>query len=254
MLAQDRYQKILELLEQNDSVRVSNLIKIFNVSMETIRRDLDHLEKKGLLKKVYGGAVRERINTNQASFNVREKEFIEEKQEIAKIAIRYITEGQSIALNSGTTTLEIAKLLKINFEKLTILTNSVAIALELSDMSKYTIILCGGIFNGEEYSLAGEFALENISKFRIDTAFISVSGISLLDGFTDHNLDEIQIQRKLIEISQQVFMLSDSSKFDTLSLLKLCDISKADMIITDSKLNDNILNKYKANDIEVINK
>lgn len=254
MLAQERYQQILVMLEKESSVKVSKLMKMFDVSIETVRRDLEYLEKEGYLKRVYGGAVLENVNTKQVNFKTRENEYIEEKKEISDIAVRFIREGQSIALDSATTTLEIAEAIKKKFERLTVLTNSIVIASELSDMEKYTIILCGGILKSEEFSLVGDLAISHIGTFHIDTAFIGASGISLKEGITDYDIDQLSIQKKIIEVSQQNIIVADSSKFDRVSLSKICDLDKIDMIITDSKLKPKILEKYLEHGIEVINK
>lgn len=254
MLAQERYEKILELLEKDRSVKVSMLTKLFNVSIETVRRDLEYLEKEGHLKRVYGGAVLEKINNRLLSFENREKESIEEKKEIAKIAMDFIKEGQSIAIHAGTTNLEIARELKKNFKQLTVLTNSLSIFNELSDMEKYTLILTGGIFKKDEFSLVGTMAENNITQYRVDTAFISPTGVSLSAGLTDYLFDEINIMQKSMEISHEVIVLADSSKFDAISLVKICDLEQINVIITDSKLKKNILDKYLKNGIEVVNK
>lgn len=114
MLAQERQDYILDVIGKEGSVKVSKLTKIFDVSIETIRRDLEALEKQGFLKRVYGGAILKKNTIDKLNFSNRENEFKEEKKEIAKIAIRYIEEGQSIALNDGTTSIEIARELKKN--------------------------------------------------------------------------------------------------------------------------------------------
>ncbi|MCY6483384.1 DeoR/GlpR family DNA-binding transcription regulator [Clostridium aestuarii] len=254
MLAQERYEQILSILEKDNSVKVSKLTKLFNVSIETVRRDLEYLEKEGLLKRVYGGAVLKEVNSKQLSFQSRKKEYIEEKNEIAEVAAGFVTEDQSIAMDAGTTNLEIIKVLKKKFERLTILTNSLMIANELADMDKYTVILTGGIIKNDEFSLVGAIAESNISNFNIDTAFINVNGISLKDGITDCMFEQLQIQKKMIEVSQKVIILADSSKFDTVSLLKICDLDQVNMIVTDSKLKQNVFEKYTRNGIEVVNK
>lgn len=257
MLAEERYQKIISMLESEGSVKVSNLIKLFGVSIETVRRDLEYLEAQGYLKKVYGGAIAENkaIKSNvYTSFTSREIKNINEKHEIASLAIRNVSEDQSLALDSGTTTFEVARELKKNFQRLTILTNSIKIANELADMDKYTIILTGGILKNDEYSLVGDIALDNIGKFNIDCSFISVSGISLNNGFTDWRMDEIQIQRKMMEISKQTMVLADSGKFGEVSLLKICDVNQVDAIITDSNLKTDIYDKYTKNGVNIINR
>ena len=254
LLAEERYEKILEMLEKDRSVKVSMLTKMFGVSIETIRRDLEHLEKQGLLERVYGGAVLSKISSRQLPFKTREKEHLEEKQEIAEIASRFISEGQSIAVDASTTAFEVVKVLKSKFQRLTVLTNSLHVANELSNMEKYTVILAGGILKNEELSLSGMLTEYAISQFNIDTAFIGVSGISLKDGLTDYMFDQLPIQRKMIEVSQQSIVLAHSNKFDTSSLIKICDIDEINMIITDSKIKPNVLERYQKAGIDIINK
>lgn len=251
MLAQDRYKKIMEILENDNSVKVSALIKLFNVSIETVRRDLEHLEGEGYLKRVHGGAVLEKIGSIENSFNSREREYQEQKLQIGEIASRFIKEGQSIAMDVSTTNYEIAKVLKKKYNKLNILTNSISIAMELSDMENYTIILSGGILRKFEYSLIGELAENNMSNFHVDTAFISMSGISLREGLTDYGFGEVRVKKTMMQAAQEVIVVADSSKFDTVSLLKVCDFSDINMIITDSNLKPVILDKYLKNGVSI---
>jgi DeoR/GlpR family transcriptional regulator of sugar metabolism len=252
LLAEDRKDTIMQILEDEGSVKVSKLIKLFDVSIETVRRDLEALEKKGSLKRVYGGAVIEKSKVKQMSYDKREKKFIEEKKEIAQNAIKYIQEGQSIALNNSTTNIEIARELKKNFKVLTVITNSLMIASELANTKNFNIILAGGILNNKEYAFYGEITENMLSNFVVDKAFVSVSGVSLSRGITDYLIEEVQIEKKLIEISQEVIILADHSKIDSVSLIKVADIQEANMIITDSKLDSSIIKKYQKNGIEIV--
>lgn len=252
MLAEERKDSIMQMLEEEGSVKVSKLTKIFGVSLETIRKDLEALEKEGLLKRVYGGAVLKRNEIRKLNYMKREKEFINEKKELAKTAIRYIEEGQSIALNDSTTNIELARELKKNFKELIVITNSLLIVNELIDVDNFTVILTGGILNHKERAFYGEFAESQIPNFIVDKAFISVSGVSLMRGITDFSPEEVQIQKKLMEISQETIVLADSSKIDTVSLIKVEDIDEVNLIITDSKLDSKIMNKYLKNGIELV--
>ena len=253
MLAQDRYKKISEILEKDNSVKVSVLTDLFGVSVETVRRDLEYMEGEGLLKRVHGGAVLEKINGTQSTFAIRESEYREQKAEIGEIAYRYVKEGQSIAMDASTTNYEVAKVLKQKFKRLTILTNSVSIINELLDMENYTIILPGGILRKDEMSLIGDMAEENLDSFHVDTAFISMSGISLREGLTDYDFGEVSMKKKMMKIAQEIVVLANSSKFDVVSLLKVCNFNDVNMIITDSGLKENMLEKYRKSGVEVIN-
>lgn len=257
MLAEERYQIIMDLIEQEGSVKVSNLIKLFNVSIETIRRDMEYLESEGLLKRVYGGAipVQSIIMCKQGksytSFMARVSKNIDEKLQIASTAIKLISEGDSIALDSGTTTLELAKALKKNFNRLTILTNSLMVLNELSEVSNFTVISTGGIFKGDEYSFVGDMACDVISGFNIDKAFISVSGVSLKNGLTDWRMEEIQIQKKMIDMSNEVIVLTDSAKFNNSSLLNICSIENVSAIVTDTNLDKDTLLDYSGAGVKI---
>lgn len=252
MYPQERYEKILNLIEKTGFVRAAELNGLFSVSSETIRRDLENLEKEGFIKRVHGGAKLEKSNKKYPAFNYREKEYEEEKQEIAENALSHIKEGDSLALDCGTTTLELAKKLTANFKTLTILTNSLKVLNVLSEMENYTIILAGGVFKKNEYSLFGEMTEDNLGRFRIDTAFISASGISLEEGITDLRFDELQTQKKMLEISRNKNILATSSNFDNVCLLNMCDISRIDRIITDSELSEELYTKYTSAGIDIV--
>ncbi|RDY28506.1 DeoR/GlpR transcriptional regulator [Romboutsia weinsteinii] len=254
MLAQERYEYIIESLNRDSAVKTSKLIKELNVSIETIRRDLEHLEKEGVLDRVYGGAVLKKITVDKLSFEKREEEFKEEKSEIASIAVRYIVEGQSIALNDSTTNVEIAKQLKNKFKNLTVITNSLAIATELANSQGIKVILAGGLLNSKEYAFYGEFAKNILTNFTVDRAFIGVGGVSLNRGITDYNIHTVEIQKILIEMSNEAIILADSSKIESVSLTKISNLEDISFIITDSKVDEHIIDKYLKHGVEIINK
>lgn len=176
MLAQERYEYIIETLNRDCAVKVSKLIKELNVSIETIRRDLEHLEKEGVLQRVYGGAILKKVSVDKLSFDKREEEFRKEKIEIANIATRYISEGQSIALNDSTTNVEIAKNIRNKFTNLTVVTNSLVIATELANNKGIKVILAGGILDNKEYAFYGQLAQNILENFVVDRSFIGVGG------------------------------------------------------------------------------
>ena len=252
MLAQERREKIMEMLHEKRNVKVSNLVELFGVSIETIRRDLDCLGKDGLLTKVYGGAVLEHVVAQEKNLNTRIATNKELKQEIARIACRYVEEGQSIAMDASTTNLEIARMLKKNFHRLTIITNAVDIALEVREKELFNTILTGGVLRGDELCLLGGLAIEFLEKFHIDKVFASVSGVSVSNGFTDYGLGEYHVKMKMIERAREVIVVADSSKFDVISLLKVGNLDLCNFIITDSKINAKVLQKYQEKGVKII--
>lgn len=249
MLIDERYNKILQILSEDGSAKTSYLAEILDVSLETIRRDLDYLSSENLIKKIHGGAISK--NSISLSYFDREDKNIEEKREMAKIAIRHIKDNETIALNSSTTNFEIAKLIK--GKNLTVITNSFPIANELIGLKNISLILAGGIYSDQEYGFLGDMTAKFLDNFSIDKAFITVGGISLKRGATDNLIDEVAVESKMIEISNQTIFLADATKIESNSLIKVCDISNIKTIITDSNLDDEIKKRYNSYGIDIKN-
>lgn len=228
------------------------MTKELNVSIETIRRDLEHLEKEGLLQWVYGEAILKKVSVDKLSFDKREEEFRKEKIEIANIATRYISEGQSIALNDSTTNVKIAKNIRNKFTNLTVVANSLVIATELANNKGIKVILAGGILYNKEYAFYGQLAQNILENFVVDRSFIGVGGVSLNRGISDYDFETAEIQKILMKTSKEVIILADSSKIENVSLTKVGHIEDFNLIITDSNINQNILDKYLKNGIEII--
>lgn len=254
MLVKQRYDRILEILDDVHSVRVSELVEEFGVSVETVRRDLEYLESIGKLKRVHGGAILEIDNSKEQSFTTRETLHIEKKREIGEIATRYVKENMVIAMDVSTTNTEFAKALKKKIQSLTVITNSLPIAMELSEMPNYTIILLGGQIRNSELCVVGEMAERFLDPFHIDRLFLSMSGISLYEGLTDYGVGEWNIKKKMLAKASSCYVLADSSKFDAVSMLKVCTFDEIDGIITDSSLSEKIKRKYEEKHITIINK
>ena len=253
MLAEERKEKIIQILEEKGQIKVSYLTKLFNVSLQTIRRDLEILEAEGLIKKVYGGAILNKEKFKNLTRSTREKQSLEEKEEIAEIAVKLIKEGDSIALNDSTTNLAIAKKLRKNFKNLTIISNSLTIINELSDIEGFDVILAGGILNVKEQAFFGEITERILDSFIIDKAFISVSSFSLKTGITDYPLEEVQVQKKLLDISQKSIIIADSSKLESTSIIKVTDVSHVDLLVTDSNISSKTKSTYEKEGISIIN-
>lgn len=251
MLAQDRYKRVLDILETENSVKTSRLMKLFDVSLETVRRDLEHMEAEGMLKRVHGGAVLDRVDGRQTSWRSRETAALPQKQELAEVACRHVREGQSLALDVSTTNNVLATFLRERFRALTILTNSLPILNILSDLPGYTLLVPGGVYHLEEGSFIGDTTQEGISRYHVDLAFISASGLSLREGVTDFGFGEVAAKQAMMRIAGESIVLADSGKFETVSLLKVCPIEEVNLLITDSGLKDSVLRKYTAHGIEV---
>ncbi len=246
MIAQERYKYILDSLQSQHTVRATKLASALGVSSETIRRDLEYLEKENQLIRVYGGASILQYDTRQVPYDYRLSANLDEKSSLAQTALRYVSEGTSIILDHSTTSSVFARELKKHFSNLTVVTNSLEILNVFSDIPSYNIIFLGGTFDSFERGCFGEQAKQTIRQLNIDTAFISFGGISLNEGCTETFFSGAEILKEYIRAAQQKIALIDSSKFEHVTLVKVCNISDIDVVITDSSIKPAILNKYKA--------
>ncbi len=238
MLTEQRYEEIYNLLEREGSVRTITLCNTLQTSRETIRRDLETMEAKGMLRRIRGGAMKLDVSQNKnqtyTSFSKRRDENLDHKEEIAYEALNYIGEGQAIALDSGTTSLFLARVLKNKFHSLTVVTNSFAVAQELAGAEGITLVLTGGVYRADEEAFVSDVATLIFSKINVDIFFLTTCGISVERGITYQRMDEISVQNKMMEAADRTIVVADSSKIGNNSLVKMCGIEEVSMLITDS--------------------
>ena len=232
MLAQERRKLILDRLHEKKSVVVAELSQQYGVSEETIRRDLDKLEKEGFATKSYGGAVINESVSIDMPFNVRKKRNIPGTKKIAELVGGMVDNGDHIILDASTTAVFIAKAIK-DKKNLTVITNSLEIMIELSDTTDWTIISPGGSMRGGYLALVGPRMMEGLSDFRAEKAFISCKGIDMEGGFTDGNEDFALIKRAMLHCAGEKVLAVDSSKFDTVAFAHIGDVSEVDTVVTD---------------------
>lgn len=252
MLAPERHEYILNTLKSKKTVQVSHLTHALHVSSETVRRDLEYLEKEGLLRRVHGGAALVKLDTTQDFFDSRVTKNSSLKNEIAQKALAYVSEGYSLALDCSTTSLAFARLLRENFHALTIVTNSTEIINALVGMKSYRIIQCGGTFNHDERACFGTQALELVHSLNLDVAFLGVGGISIQEGLTENYFEGAAMLQAFLQAAQQKIVLADHTKFDTATFVKVCDLNDVDCIITDSELKPKTFERYRSLGVEII--
>jgi DeoR family transcriptional regulator of aga operon len=246
----DRRMKILELINSKGQVRVNDLSHVFNVSEVTIRNDLSHLDKKGLLIKTRGGGLKtQRVGIDQ-KLNEKARINYKEKQAIGKKAAEIINDDDTIIIDSGTTTLEIAKNLH-NIKNLTVITNSLNIASHLVN-EEIKVILLGGMLRHNSLSLIGPVAENSIKNFYCDKLFIGVDGIDSQYGISTPNSEEAYLNRLMIGISKEVIIVTDSSKFKKRSFAFIAPMSEVDIVITDSKISEDELKNLQNMGIKII--
>jgi DeoR/GlpR family transcriptional regulator of sugar metabolism len=237
MLAIERRRKIISLLEESNSVLVLELSKTFNVTEETIRRDLEKLEKEGLLKRTHGGAViSDNINL-ELPLKVREVTNIEGKRAIGIKVSEYINDGDTIMLDSSTTALQVAQKIK-DKRKITVITNSINVVTELSTSKDCKVISTGGILRENSMSFVGHMTEDSIKNYNVDIAVIACKGIDMNRGITESNEMEAEVKKAMVEAAEKVFLLADYTKFNKISFLKMLKLDKVDTIFTDKPLGE----------------
>lgn len=248
-----RRAKILEELDSKGQVAVTELSKLFNISEVTIRNDLDHLEKQNMLIRARGGAIK--IKFQRMGFDLsisdKQKEFLKEKQLIAKEAIKLIEEGDTIVLDSGTTATEIAKNLG-QFTNLTIITNALNIASILSEYEGINIFMPGGSLRKKSLSLVGVLADENFEKFYCDKLFLGADGFDTTHGLSTPNSEEAHLNQIMMKIARKVIVVADSRKFERRRFAFIGPISDVDVVITDSGIKEEDKSRLERSGVEVI--
>lgn len=237
MLAIERRRKIISLLEERNSVLVPELSKLFNVTEETVRRDLEKLEKEGLLKRTHGGAVIGESKSSDTPLKIREVTNIEGKKAIGIKVAEYIEDGDTIMLDSSTTALQVAQRIK-NKRKVTVITNSIKVVTELADARDCKVISTGGNLREDSVSFVGHLAERSIKNFNVDMAVISCKGIDMNKGISDSNEMEAEIKKAMVSASEKAFLVVDFTKFNKVSLIKILKFEDIDAIFTDRKLTE----------------
>jgi DeoR family transcriptional regulator of aga operon len=250
VLNEERQREILEILNRDGRVLVVDLAQQFQTSQVTIRKDLEILHSQGRIHRTHGGALPIREGALEDP-TLREKEKLhrKEKLQIATAAARMVSEGQVVLLDSGTTTTGISRELR-DFKNLTIITNAVNIAAELSGASA-EVILTGGNLRKNSFSMVGPLAEETLHKLNADILFLGVDGFDVHYGITTPNLLEAKVNRAMMEISKYVVAVCDSSKFGKRSLSLIGPPTVIQHVITDRGISKADLSALKKAGIEV---
>lgn len=253
MILQRRAQ-IAELVRQSRAVRVADLAERFKVSEVTIRNDLMQLEKQGQLVRDRGGALpldHARELTTLLAVEQRAHLQIEEKQRIAKAAAALVSPGDTILMDAGTTVVEMAPHLA-GITPLTVVTNALNVALEVSAKTEAKVILLGGNFSRESSSTLGSLAERTLSELIVQKAFLGTQAFDLENGFTDTTLEIAQIKRAMIRSARRVILLTDSSKLGQSGFIKVAPLTAVQTIVTDTDLPTDARTALEALGIEVL--
>ena len=251
MIAQERRQRIFEDIETSGVASVRDLAQRFEVSSITIMRDLQELEQQGLIRRVHGGAISVRGASYEPPFSARESQHSTEKRRIAAKAVEMINDGDSLILDVGTTTLEIARALK-GKRNLTVLVTNLRAALELASQSAIQVIVIGGKLRASELSMVGHLAEQTLRNFQVDKAFIGVGGITIEHGLTEFNFEEAGTKRAMIERARQRIVVADHTKFDKVMLTTVASLTVVDKIITGMEVDGEMVTRLRQMGVEVI--
>ena len=235
MLAVERQKNIIQILHRDGFVKVNNLSLEYNVSEETIRRDLQKLESEGQLYRTYGGAYLTQVVNPDIPVSFREEVLVESKSNIAESCLRLIENRDTIILDASTTALHVAKRLH-EFQKLTVITNSVKITTTLADYDHIKVLCCGGTLRSPSMSFIGQESLVFLDNYYADKAFVSCTSIDRDRGMTDTNEMEAQVRRKMIERSSEKILIADITKFNSTSFAVIAPLSVIDKVVTDKRV------------------
>lgn len=250
MLAQERRNLIMKELHTNGIVKINELTQKFNVTVETARRDIAILQKKNLVKKIYGGAVLAGSTIKDVPLATRETMHAEEKAAIGKLAATLIRDQDTIILGSGTTTLQIAKSIK-HLHNLSVITNSLPIILELS-ATGMQLFCTGGQIKNNDMNMTDVFSIEALKKFHVDIAFITALGVTQNAGVTCYTLEDAQFAKQVMAQASQTILAVDSSKFGNNSLVVQGEIQDYDTIITDSNIAPEYISELRSSDTNLM--
>ncbi len=251
MLQNQRREKIFDLLKEDGFAKVINLARLFKVTEVTIRQDLEKLESEGLIIKEHGGASIKNVEDQVRSFSLLRQENLEQKSAIAQKCLEFIENGDTIILDSGSTTTEIAKKIK-GFKQLTVITNALNIALLLGADPDIEVIMTGGEFKPPTLSLTGQKAADFFKGLNVQKLFLATAGISLKSGLTYPSISDLVVKKAMIDAAEVTYLVADSTKMGKNALASLGALSLIDYIITDDKIEEKHKQVFRDNEIEVI--
>ena len=247
---QERKKIILQMTDLKGSVSVNEIAESLQISEITVRRDLAILSEKGLIYRTHGGAMKVSLAKDSFSFANKVAVNVENKDYICGLANDYIKDGQTIFIDCGSTVFRLCEL--VRNKQIKLITNSLPVVYELIN-SQVSINLIGGELDKDRNAVHGKMAEEHICRYKADYAFIGTDGISIKNGLSANSELEAGITQSMIQNSNKVILLCDSTKLEKDKYFKFAPLSSISTILTDKKADDGILKKYKKEKIEIIN-
>ncbi len=252
LLVEERRRRMMEILDAQERATVEELVDRFGVSAVTIRGDLDALTATGAIVRSHGGALK-RVDASDEPIDVKETLHHAEKARIAQAALAMIRDGETIILDSGTTTVEVARQIKSSeFRSLNVITNALNIAMELANLPHVRVIMIGGLLRPMAYTLVGPSAENALRGLNADRVFLGVDGLDPEIGLMTPDVLEAKLNAIMIEIAREVVVVADSSKFQRRSLSVIAKLDKVHKLITDDGAPPEITAALRARNVEVV--
>ena len=247
----ERQKKMMEYIEANTSAQIHELAEKFHVSEATVRRDLDDLDRQGALRRTHGGAIKvDRSTSYESMYSEKISQMLDEKHRIAEYAAKMVHPGDTVLIDSGTTTFFIAQALS-HHENLTIITNDLYIAYQTPIHPSSTLIVTGGVRRQGRQELVGTITENFIRDSHVDVAFIGVDGIDMTGGATNANFSEVGVKRLMLSSATRSVIAADHSKFGRVALARICDLKEASLLLTDLGLDPDIHNRLRKIGVQI---
>jgi DeoR family myo-inositol catabolism operon transcriptional repressor len=248
MLKPKRIEQIEQYVFEHQTVSLDELVKVFDVSKNTIRRDIQQLVERGTIKKIYGGVA---VNhSTLESFNVRQTRNQKQKKSIARAAAKFVEDGDIIYIDSGTTTLEMVEYLQT--KHVTIITNNLDFIINSFPYKNLNVIAIGGVLDRETKSFISFKNMDLLKAYNIKKAFMASAGISISNGVTHSSPLESEIKKTVVKRSSEIYLLVDHYKFDKYALMTYCGLDEIDYIITDTTPSENYQEYAKKHNIRLV--
>jgi DeoR/GlpR family transcriptional regulator of sugar metabolism len=251
MDVQTRREIIVDLLQERGEVAVADLSDRTEVSQMTIRRDLEALELEGVLRRVHGGAIDLAMRGYAAPYSVRAKQGTDAKADIGRAAAAMLGERETVILDVGTTTLQVARALH-DRRNLTVLTPSIHIANLLARHRGIRLLLTGGQITAGEGSLVGDMAEEAFSRLRFDTFVMGIGGVDVESGCTEYSLEDARVKRAALACVRRCIVVADSAKLGKVTFAQICPLERVDVLVTDGGAAPEVLAALEAEHVEVV--
>lgn len=243
-----RHTEILRLLDDGRCLKVSELSRQLGVSGETIRRDLDQLEREGAVRRIHGGALRVHGRAVEVPLQSRRSRYTEEKRRIAHVARDLVEDGETILIDASTSALELAKSLAP--KAVTVVTNSLTAVLELSGIG-CNVIATGGLLRQPSLSMVGPVALRTLEGRHVDTLFLSCRGLTVREGVTDASDVEADLKRHMLRAARRTILLADGSKLGRVGFCSICAVTELHAVVTDRSAPAPVLAELQALGVQV---